>query len=88
VKNARLRDIVERVWWAFVVGSLTNLAGVTLLGVAAWKGAVLAGLTAVINAVLAIARWRLSVLPDPGAAVAAAAREQTIAEVHQLAQAA
>lgn len=82
--SIRTRDIVERVGWAFVVGSLTNLAGVTLLGVEAWKGAVLAGLTAVINAILAVARWRLSVLPDPGAAVAEAARAQTIAEVKQL----
>jgi hypothetical protein len=86
--RVRLVDILERVFWAFVVGALTNLVGVTILGVEAWKGAVMAGLTAVINAILAIGRWRLSILPDPGAAIAQAARAQTIAEVNELADAA
>lgn len=86
-RDVRVKDIIERVFWAGVVGALTNLAGVTVLGVEAWKGAVLAGLTAVVNAVIAIARWRLSVLPDPGAAVAEAARARTIADVASLAPA-
>lgn len=82
--SIRARDIAERVFWTFVVGALANLVGVTLLDVALWKGAVMAGLTAVINAILAIGRWRLSILPDPGAAVAEAARAKTINEVKQL----
>lgn len=82
--KVRTRDIAERVFWTFVVGALANLVGVTLLDVDLWKGAVMAGLAAVINAILAIGRWRLSILPDPGAAVAEAARARTIAEVKQL----
>lgn len=82
--SIRTRDIAERVFWTFIVASLTNLVGVTLLGVDVWKGAAMAGLTAVINAVIAIARWRLSVLPDPGGAVAEAARAKTLDEVSSL----
>lgn len=82
--TVRTKDIIERIFWTFVVGALTNIAGVTILGVEVWKAAVLAGLSAVVTAVVAIARWRLSVLPDPGAAVAEAARAQTIADVASL----
>lgn len=80
----RTKDVTERVFWTFVVGALSNLLGVTLLDIELWKAAVLAGLSAVLTYMLALGRWRLSVLPDPGAAVAVAAREETIDQLKQL----
>lgn len=79
----RTRDLAERVFWTFVAAFLTSLLGaqallavieavadvsidVTALG-AATIAAAFAGLTAAGNVLLVIARWRLSVLPDPGA---------------------
>lgn len=79
----RARDLAERVFWSFVSGFLGSflasplvlqvieeVAGVelsvTVLGSLAIS-ATFAGLTAAANVVLVIARWRLSVLPDPGA---------------------
>lgn len=78
----RIVDALERLLWTFVAGFLSSLLGVPIivemlegasdvsieLGVLTTMlyGAVIAGLTAVANAVLIIARWRLSVLPDPG----------------------
>lgn len=65
--NVKVRDLLERVWWTFVaaVGAAAPVAA--FLDVEAWKAAVFAGATAAVNAVTVIARWRLSVLPDPGA---------------------
>lgn len=63
-----IRDLLERLVWTFVaafVGALTG-AAVLSLDVTALQAAAMAGLGAVANAVLVIARWRLSVLPDPG----------------------
>lgn len=78
----RARDLAERVFWSFVSGFLGSLLGVPLVldvieNVAhtqidvSTSGAMLisatfAGLTAAANVVLVIARWRLSVLPNPG----------------------
>lgn len=79
----RARDLAERVFWTFVAAFLTSLLGaqallaviehvadvsidVSALG-AAVIAAAFAGLTAAGNVLLVIARWRLSVLPDPGA---------------------
>lgn len=61
------RDLIERVVWTFVSAALAALAGASVLGIDAAQAALMAGLSAAINAVLVIARWRLSVLPDPGA---------------------
>lgn len=63
-----IRDLLERLVWTFVaafVGALTGSA-VLSLDVTALQAAAMAGLGAVANAVLVFARWRLSVLPDPG----------------------
>lgn len=63
-----IRDLLERILWTFVaafVGALTG-AAVLSLDVTALQAAAMAGLGAVANAVLVFARWRLSVLPDPG----------------------
>jgi ABC-type antimicrobial peptide transport system permease subunit len=78
----KLRDALERLLWTFVAAFVGALLGspllhavieetadvsvdLSLLGTA-FVSAVLAGLIAVANAVLIIARWRLSVLPNPG----------------------
>lgn len=66
MSKVKWTDLVERVIWSFVAAALTNIAGAAVLGVDVWKAAALAGLTAAVSAVLVIARWRLSVLPDPG----------------------
>ena len=67
-----IRDTFERLFWTFVAAFLGQLVGAAVLdlGVSAIQSAAVAGLGAVANAVLLIARWRLSVLPDPGRAVA------------------
>lgn len=77
-----VRDLLERVFWTFVAAFLASLLGTpALIAVleaasgatidisalqAAVVAAVLAGLAAVANLILVIARWRLSVLPNPG----------------------
>ena len=78
----RLLDALERLAWTFVAGFLSSLLAVPVLVEilentsnvdidlsALWVlllGALVSGLTAVANALLILARWRLSVLPDPG----------------------
>lgn len=62
-----IRDTLERLWWTFVAAATGNITAVALLDIAAWKMAVATGLVAAVNLVTIIARWRLSVLPDPGA---------------------
>lgn len=78
----RARDLLERVFWSFVSGFLGSLLGAPAViavieGVADTEldipalglvviSAVFAGLTAAANVVSVIARWRLSVLPNPG----------------------
>jgi hypothetical protein len=78
----KLRDALERLLWTFVAGFLGALLGSPLLVnvieattdvdldlslvTMALVSATIAGLVAVANAVLIIARWRLSVLPNPG----------------------
>lgn len=63
-----IRDLLERLVWTFVAAFLGALTGAAVLSldVTALQAAAMAGLGAVANAVLVIARWRLSVLPDPG----------------------
>lgn len=64
-----LRDLAERCLWTFVAAAISAAAvGSALsLDLAVWQSAALAGGAAVANVVLAYARLRLSVLPDPGA---------------------
>lgn len=63
----RIRDLFERVFWTVVASGLGALAAAPLVDLDAIQGAVIAALAGGINAVLVIARWRLAVLPDPGA---------------------
>lgn len=77
-----VRDLLERLVWTFVAAFLGSLLGAPVLiaaleaasgatiDVSALQAAVVAalvaGLVATANFVLVIARWRLSVLPNPG----------------------
>ena len=70
----KIGDMVERLVWTFVAAFTSALvsppvaqaAGLNL-SLTALEAAVLAGASAVVNFVTVVARWRLSVLPDPGA---------------------
>lgn len=61
-----LPQTLERIVWTFINAAIVNLGSAALLDVDAWKGAALAGGTAVLTYLSLIARTRLSVLPDPG----------------------
>lgn len=58
----------ERLVWTFVSAFGGTLVGANLIGmdVDALQAAAIAGCGAVVNAVTQLARWRLSVLPNPG----------------------
>lgn len=62
----KVRDLCERVFWTAVSAGLAAVPSAALFDVASWKLAALVGAAAAVNAVLIVARWRLSVLPDPG----------------------
>jgi hypothetical protein len=82
--RVRVRDLIERVFWTGVVSVITNIVGALAFGVDAWKAALLSAIAPTLNAVLVVARWRLSVLPDPGAAVAEASYNSALADVKAL----
>lgn len=63
----RVRDLAERVVWTVVASGLSSLVGVAFIDLSAAKAAALTGLAGGLNALTIIARWRLAVLPDPGA---------------------
>lgn len=81
--SPKIRDTIERLFWTFVAAFLGQLVGAAVLdlGVSAIQSAAVAGLGAVANAVLLIARWRLSVLPDPGQAVAQEAATEAYRQI-------
>ena len=64
----RWNTFAERLVWTFVSAFLGTLTGSAVLdlGLDAVQVAALAGLGAVANAVTQLARYRLSVLPNPG----------------------
>lgn len=62
------RDWIERLIWTALTAALTNLAGASLFSIGVWKAAALTAGAAVINGVLGLARYRLSILPTPGEA--------------------
>lgn len=62
------RDWTERLFWTAVTAALTNIAGASLFSIDVWKAAALTGGAALINGVLGLARYRLSILPTPGEA--------------------
>ena len=69
----RLADLAERLVWTFVPPSPRPLvspppaeaAGVEM-SLSTLDAAFVAGTSAVVNFLTVVARWRLSVLPDPG----------------------
>lgn len=69
-----MMDLAERLVWTFVAAFASALvsppiaqaAGVDL-SLSALEAAFLAGTSAVVSFITVIARWRLSILPDPGA---------------------
>ena len=61
-----LPQTLERLLWTAVAAGCAGLIGVPLMGLDVWQAAGLSALAAVINYVSLIARYRLSVLPDPG----------------------
>lgn len=71
--RVRLADLAERLVWTFVAAftsalvspPLAEAAGVEM-SLSALDAAFLAGTSAVVNFLTVVARWRLSVLPDPG----------------------
>lgn len=62
----KIRDFLERLWWTFVVAACANATAAAVFDIAAWKMAAATGLAAVLQALVVFARWRLSVLPNPG----------------------
>lgn len=64
--SIRIRDLIERVLWTAVAAGLGALVAAPLVDLATLEAAAVAAAAAAVNAVLVIARWRLSVLPDPG----------------------
>ena len=62
----KIRDAVERLFWTFIAGAAGALISAPLLDIDLWQAAAVSGLGDVIAGVLLIARWRLSVLPNPG----------------------
>lgn len=63
-----IRDLIERLFWTFVSAFLGALVGASVLSldVDALQAAAIAGLGAAANALTVFARWRLTVLPNPG----------------------
>jgi hypothetical protein len=63
-----LRDLAERCVWTFVSAAIgaAAIGSALSLDLAVWQSAALAGGAAVANVVLAYARQRLAVLPNPG----------------------
>jgi hypothetical protein len=71
-----LRDLLERTFWTMIAAALGTIpaaqfsAAVFDLDVSALQtigvAALTAASTALVNGLLVIARWRLSILPDPG----------------------
>lgn len=59
-------QILERLFWVFISAAAGTLAGAAVFDLPAWQAAAMAGFAAIANALTQIARWRLSVLPNPG----------------------
>lgn len=62
----KTRDFFERLWWTFVVAAAANATAAAVFDIDWWEMAAATGIAAVIQAVVVFARWRLSVLPNPG----------------------
>lgn len=72
--HVRMMDLAERLLWTFIAAFTSALVSPPLaaavgveLSLSALEAAFLAGTSAVVSFLTVIARWRLSILPDPGA---------------------
>ena len=72
--RVELVDLGERMFWTFVAAFASALVSPPVaqaagldVSLSALEAGVLAGTSAVLNFVSVVARWRLAVLPDPGA---------------------
>lgn len=77
----RARDLLERLFWTIVAAACTNLVGVGILDLDALQAAALAGINGAFTFLFVVARWRLSVLPDPGAGLPGQDRAATTLEL-------
>jgi len=71
--RSMMLDLAERMVWTFVAAFMSALVSPQLAQAAgvdfsltAMQAALLAGTSSVVNFLTVIARWRLSVLPNPG----------------------
>ena len=62
----QVRDFLERLVWTFVVAAAANATAAAVFDIDWWEMAAATGIAAVIQSVVVFARWRLSVLPNPG----------------------
>lgn len=62
----KARDFAERWFWTVLVAVLGNITAAALFDIQAWKMAAATGLTAGLQPIILFARYRLSVLPNPG----------------------
>lgn len=60
-------DTLERLFWTVVAAALSNIGAAQVFDLSAWEAAAMAGLNGGLTFVLLVARYRLSVLPEPGA---------------------
>lgn len=63
-----IANTLERIVWTFVAAAGGALIAPAIFDfdVTAWQAAAIAGVGAVVNFLTQLARWRLSVLPNPG----------------------
>jgi hypothetical protein len=62
----KIRDTLERLWWTMLAAFLGGLSVGGALDISTLDAALIAAATAGVNFLTLVARWRLSVLPEPG----------------------
>ena len=67
----RIIELAEWVFWVVVVDALVALVEAGLTGRSALEAARSAAVSALVMAILTIGRWRLTVVPEPGAGIPA-----------------
>lgn len=60
------RDTLERLFWTMLAAFLGALGVSDAIGITAVQAGIVAAVSAGVNFLLIVARWRLSVLPNPG----------------------
>lgn len=62
-----VRDTLERLFWTVLAAFLGALGVSDAIDITAVQAGIVAATSAGVNFLLLVARWRLSVLPEPGA---------------------